>query len=353
MENRIKVGITQGDINGIGYEVIIKTLADNQLLDLCIPIIYGSPKVAAFHRKTLEIGNFSLNTIKSASEAHTKRVNIINCNDEEIKVELGIPTKSAGEAAFLALEKATEELKNGLIDVLVTAPINKKSIQSDKFTFPGHTEFLEKNFGNKDESLMFMVSDGLRIAVATTHIPLSKVSETLTSDLILKRLRSLKLSLMQDFNLNLPRIAVLGLNPHAGDAGVLGKEEQEIIIPALQQAEKEGIICVGPHSADGFFGTGSFVKYDAVLAMYHDQGMIPFKCLAMESGVNYTAGLKIIRTSPAHGTAFDIAGQNLASEESFRNAIYLACDIYKNRKNYKEINSNKLGKQKVEQSENE
>lgn len=350
-DHKIKVGITQGDINGIGYEVIIKTLADNQLLDFCVPIIYGSPKVAAFHRKLLEIGNFSLNTIRTASEANAKRINIINCVEEDIKVEIATSTKIAGEASFLALEKATEELKAGLIDVLVTAPINKKNIQSDKFNFPGHTEYLESNFGKKDESLMLMVNGNLRIAVATTHLPLSKVSEALTQELILKRLRSLNKSLVQDFSINLPRIAVLGLNPHAGDDGVLGKEEQDVIVPALKQAEKEGIICVGPYAADGFFGSGSFAKFDGILAMYHDQGMIPFKCMSMDSGVNYTAGLKIIRTSPAHGTAYDKAGKNIASEESFRNALYLACDIFNNRKTDKNINSNRLGKQKIEQTE--
>jgi 4-hydroxythreonine-4-phosphate dehydrogenase len=347
MENsKIKVGITQGDINGIGYEVIIKTLSDQQISDDFIPIIYGSSKVAAFHRKMLGIGNFNLNTIKSASEAHGKRVNIVDSNEEEVKVDIGQSTNTAGEAAFMALEKATEELKKGLIDVLVTAPINKNNIQSDKFKFPGHTEYLEENFGGKDDSLMLMVNNNLRIAVATTHLPLAEVSKALSIELILKKLRQLKQSLIQDFSINLPRIAVLGLNPHAGDNGMLGKEEQEIIIPALKQAEKEDIICVGPYPADGFFGSGNFSKFDAVLAMYHDQGMIPFKCLAMEAGVNFTAGLSIVRTSPAHGTAYDIAGQNIASEESFRSALYLACDVFNNRKTYKNITENKLQMQK-------
>ena len=343
MENqKIKVGITQGDINGIGYEVILKTLMDSQLLEICTPVIYGSPKVASFHRKMLNIENFNLNIIKTASEAHSKRVNIVNCTDEEIKVEIGQSTQTAGEASFVALEKATEELKKGLINVLITAPINKKNIQSDKFHFPGHTEYLEKIFGEKNDSLMLMVSNNLRIAVATTHLPLAKVPQELTTEIILKKLRQLHQSLVQDFSINLPRIAVLGLNPHAGDEGTLGKEEQEIIIPALKQAEKENIICIGPYPADGFFGSGSFSKFDAVLAMYHDQGLIPFKCLAMESGVNYTAGLSIVRTSPAHGTAYDIAGQNIASEESFRSALYLACDVFRSRKDYKEMTSNIL-----------
>lgn len=349
--NKIKVGITHGDINGIGYEVIIKTLSNSQILDICVPVIYGSAKVAAFHRKMIEIENFSLNTIRTASEANSKRVNIVNCVDEEIKVEIGTSTSIAGESSFQALERATKELKEGLIDVLITAPINKNNIQSEQFTFPGHTEYLETLFGKKDESLMLMVSDNLRIAVATTHVPLKNVSAHLTQELILNKLRNLHKSLIQDFQINLPRIAVLGLNPHAGDKGLLGQEELEIIIPAMQQAEKEKIICVGPYAADGFFGSGNFSKFDAVLAMYHDQGMIPFKCLAMDSGVNYTAGLNIIRTSPAHGTAYDKAGKNMASEESFRNALYLACDVYKNRKTNKEITKNILGQQKVEQND--
>ena len=343
MENqKIKVGITQGDINGIGYEVILKTLMDSQIVEMCTPIIYGSPKVASFHRKMLNIENFNLNIIKTASEAHGKRVNIVNCTDEEIKVEIGQSTQTAGEASFVALEKATDELKKGLINVLITAPINKKNIQSDKFHFPGHTEYLEKNFGEKNDSLMLMVSNNLRIAVATTHIPLAKVPQELTTEIILKKLRQLHQSLVQDFSINLPRIAVLGLNPHAGDEGTLGKEEQEIIIPALKQAEKENIICVGPYPADGFFGSESFSKFDAVLAMYHDEGLIPFKCLAMETGVNFTAGLSIVRTSPAHGTAYDIAGKNIASEESFRSALYLALDVFKSRNNYKEMTANVL-----------
>jgi len=343
MENqKIKVGITHGDINGIGYEVIIKTLVETQLLELCTPVIYGSSKVASFHRKMLEIPNFSLNTIRSGSEANPRRVNIVNISEDEIKVDIGTSTKIAGDAALVALEKAVEELKNGAIDVLVTAPINKENIQSEKFAFPGHTEFLETNFNKKDDSLMLMVSGNTRVAVATTHLPLSKVAQTLSVELILKKLRRLHRSLVQDFGINLPRIAILGLNPHAGDNGTLGTEEQQIIIPAMQQAEKEGIVCVGVYPADGFFGSGNFTKFDAVLAMYHDQGMIPFKCLAMEAGVNFTAGLDIVRTSPAHGTAYDIAGKNVASEESFRNALYLACDVFRNRKNYKEMSANPL-----------
>ncbi|MCQ2336808.1 MAG: 4-hydroxythreonine-4-phosphate dehydrogenase PdxA [Paludibacteraceae bacterium] len=332
MDSKIKIGITQGDINGIGYEVILKTLEDNRILDFCIPIVYGSPKVAAYHRKVLNL-NTNLNLISNASEASDKHANIINCNSDEVKVDLAQSTEGAGEAAFQALEKATADLKNGLIDALVTAPINKKNIQSDKFTFPGHTEYLEQLFGAKGDALMLLVSERLRVAVATGHVPVSKVSQILTKDLILNKLRALNKSLTLDFAINKPRIAVLGLNPHSGDQGVIGNEEQEIIKPAIKEALDEGIVCIGPLPSDGFFGNDEYTKYDGILAMYHDQGLIPFKLLSMDSGVNYTAGLSIVRTSPDHGTAYDIAGQNIASENSFRQAIYAAIDIVKNREN--------------------
>ena len=349
MENlKIKVGITQGDINGIGYEVIIKTLFDNRINDFCIPIVYGSSKVAAYHRKALNIENFSLNVINNATEANPKRSNIINCTEDEIKVELSKSTEIAGEAALLALERATADLKAGLIDVLVTAPINKKNIQSDKFHFPGHTEYLEQQFGEGKKGLMLMVNDILKVAVLTAHIPLKDVASHVTEEAIIGKLKDLKLALVRDFGVVRPRIAVLGLNPHAGDEGVLGVEEQEIIIPAIRKANEMGITCFGPYPADGFFGSGKFCNFDAVLAMYHDQGLVPFKAISMESGVNYTAGLPIIRTSPAHGTAYDKAGIGDASEDSFRNALYLACDVFNNRKAYSEMTKDPLKKQEVE-----
>ncbi len=347
---KIKVGITQGDINGIGYEVIIKTLADPRINDFCIPVIYGSSKVAAYHRKALNIDNFSLNVVNSVSEVNPRRSNIINCTDDEIKVELSKSTEEAGEAAFIALERATSDLKAGLIDVLVTAPINKKNIQSDKFNFPGHTEYLEQKFGEGKKGLMLMVNDMLKVAVATGHVPLKDVASHITQELIIEKLKELNLSLIRDFGIIKPRIAVLGLNPHAGDDGVLGTEEQEIIIPAIRKANEMRIMCFGPYPADGFFGAGSFCHFDAVLAMYHDQGLAPFKALSMETGVNYTASLSFIRTSPAHGTAYDKAGIGQASEESFRNALYLACDIFNNRKTHSEITKNPLKKQEIEMS---
>ena len=331
MENKIKIGISQGDINGIGYEVILKTLEDNRILDMCVPIVYGSPKVAAYHRKVLDL-SVNLNLINSAAEANDKRANIINCNSDEIKVEISQSTEAAGTAAFQALEKAAADLKAGVIDALVTAPINKKNIQSEQFSFPGHTEYLEQTFGRKGDALMLLVSDKLRIAVATGHLPIAKVAQTLTKELIFNKIRILNESLKKDFGISRPRIAVLGLNPHSGDQGVIGKEEIEIIKPAITEALENEIICVGPLPADGFFGSDEYNKYDAILAMYHDQGLIPFKTLSMDSGVNFTAGLGVVRTSPDHGTAYDIAGQNRASENSFRQALYAAIDIVKNRR---------------------
>lgn len=327
---KLTIVITQGDINGIGYEVIIKTLEDNRILDFCIPIVYGSPKVAAYHRKMLDI-NLSLNLINSAAEANEKRANIINCTDDEIKVEISRSTEAAGEASFAALEKATQDLKDGLIDAIVTGPINKKNIQSANFHFPGHTEYLEEKFGKKGDALMLMVNEFMRVAVVTGHIPVSQIASSLSTEKILDKIKSLNTSLKKDFGVMKPRIAVLGLNPHAGDEGVIGDEESTIISPAIKAALEKGIICVGPLPADGFFGSSNFQNYDGILAMYHDQGLIPFKALSMESGVNFTAGLNIVRTSPAHGTAYDKAGLNIASEVSFREALYAAYDIVNNR----------------------
>ena len=339
---KIVIGITQGDINGIGYEVILKTLSESRVLDAFVPVIYGSPKVAAFHRKQLDIQGINLNIINSVEELNPKRINIINCSDDEIKVELGRSTVEAGKAAFAALEQATEDLKKGALDAIVTAPINKKNIQSADFHFPGHTEYLEEKFGTGTPSLMLLLNDVMRVAVVTGHIPVAEVSNALTKELITEKLLVFNKSLKEDFMIVRPRIAVLGLNPHAGDEGVIGDEEQKTIIPALKEAEKQGVVCVGPYAADGFFGSGQFSKFDGILAMYHDQGLIPFKSISMDSGVNFTAGLSVIRTSPAHGTAYDLAGKNMASEDSFRQAIYTACDIYQNRMINKEITANPL-----------
>lgn len=347
---KIRVGITQGDINGVGYEVILKTLSDNRVYENQAVVIYGSAKVAAYHKKALDINNVSLNIIGSAREAVVGKIGIVNCTDDEVKVELSLSTPIAGKASFQALERACQELKDGLIDVLVTAPINKKNIQSEQFTFPGHTEYLESVFGDGKPALMIMVSPILRVAVATGHIPLSQVSAALDVPSLVTKIRMLNRSLIKDFNVIKPRIAVLGLNPHAGDEGLIGREDQEIIAEAVRKAQEQHVCCFGPIPADGFFGSGDFKKYDGILAMYHDQGLIPFKALSMESGVNYTAGLPIIRTSPAHGTAYSIAGQNIASEESFREAFYLACDVFSNRNGYDQMTSNPLRKQHIVQS---
>jgi 4-hydroxythreonine-4-phosphate dehydrogenase len=348
----IIAGISHGDINGIGYEVIIKALMDNSLNDFCIPVVYGSPKVAAYHRKALNINNFSFNNIRSPEEANPKKPNMINCLDDNIRVELGKSTQQGGEAAFVSLERAYNDLEKGRIDVLVTAPIDKKNIQSENFQFNGHTEYLKSKAGASDV-LMFMIGESMKIGVATGHIPLSKVPESITTDLLLKKLRLMNQSLIFDFAIRRPRLAVLGLNPHAGENDLLGKEETEIIIPAIQEAVKEGILAFGPYPADGFFGAGSFSKFDGILAMYHDQGLTPFKALSFDTGVNFTAGLPFVRTSPVHGTAFPIAGKGEASESSFRQAIYLACTILKNRQLFEEINKNPLKHQEVELHQNE
>lgn len=337
---KISLGITHGDINGIGYEVIIKTLLDSRIHDICIPVVYGSPKVAAYHRKALNIQNFSFNNIRSAEEAVDKRSNIINVVDDEIRVELGKPTEIAGEGAFRALEAATADLKAGKIDVLVTAPIHKFTIHSQSFPFPGHTEYLESLFGT--QSMMIMVSDIMRIGLLTGHVPLSEVPGLVTIDSLLEKLRILNQSMLTDFMIRRPRIAVLGLNPHSGDEGLFGQEEKEHIIPAIEKAREENMMVFGPFPADGFFGAGTFRKFDAVLAMYHDQGLSPFKAVSFGQGVNFTAGLSVVRTSPAHGTAHEIAGQDLASPDSFRNAIYLACDVFRNRQLHHELTSNPL-----------
>lgn len=333
---KIRVGITQGDINGISYEVIIKALADNKMLDFCTPIVYGSPKVGAYHRKALNINNFSFNNIKTAIEANPKSVNIVDCLDENIRVELGKSTEMAGEASVKSLDCAVSDLKNGIIDVIVTGPINKFNIQSDKFPFRGHTEYLAHSFDASDV-IMVMVSKIMRVAVATGHVPVSQVPGLLSDEMVLSKLRLLNTSMIRDFGIRKPRIAVLGLNPHAGEDGLIGDEESRIILPALELARKEKIMALGPFPADGFFASDNITRFDVVLAMYHDQGLAPFKAIAFETGVNFTAGLSVVRTSPAHGTAFEIAGKGLASSDPFRHAIYLACDVFKNRKAYDEL----------------
>lgn len=345
--HKIKVGITQGDVNGIGYEVILKTFAEPAMFELCTPIVYGSPKVAAYHRKALDLPtNFSI--INSAKDAEPDRLSIVNCNEDEVKVELSKPTEEGGRAALDALEKAVEEYKAGLIDVLVTAPINKHTIQSEEFSFPGHTEFLENALGKGQKALMILMKDDFRVALVTGHIPVSQIASTITKELIEEKIKIFNHSLKQDFAIGAPRIAVLSLNPHAGDEGLLGTEEQEIILPAIEEMRAQGIFCFGPYPSDGFMGSGNYTHFDGILAMYHDQGLTPFKALAMDEGVNYTAGLPVVRTSPAHGTAYDIAGKGVASEDSFRQAIYVAIDVFRNRQRERVARANPLRKQYYE-----
>ena len=343
----IIAGISHGDINGIGYEVIIKALSDSRINDTCVPVVYGSPKVAAYHRKALNITNFSFNNIRIPEEANHKKANMINCLDDNVRVELGKATQHGGEAAFISLERAVDDLLQNKLDILITAPIDKKTIQSDSFRFNGHTEYLKSKAGVAD-TLMFMISENMKIGFATGHVPVGKIPGLVTEDLILSKLRIMHHSLIEDFGIRKPSMAVLGLNPHAGDDSLIGTEERDVILPAIQRAASEGMLTFGPFAADGFFGAGLFAKFDAVLAMYHDQGLAPFKALAFDSGVNYTAGLPFIRTSPVHGTAYSIAGKGEASESSFRHAIYLACDIYRNRMLFREITSNPLKHQDIE-----
>lgn len=337
----IRVGISVGDINGIGPEVIIKALRHPDILIGCTPIIYASSKLMTLHKKAIDDELFVFHGVNEASEAQDRKVNIVPCWTEVAEVELGKATKDGGKHAFLSLEKATQDLAAGKIDVLVTAPISKETIHKAGFEFPGHTEYLA-HLSGVDEALMMMVTEDLRVALVTSHIALKDVVKEVTQERILNRIRQLNKSLIKDFGIIRPRIAVLGLNPHAGEKGEMGTEESERITPAIQKAMEEGILTFGPYPADGFFGSRQFLKFDAVLAMYHDQGLTGFKALAFDDGVNFTAGLPIVRTSPDHGTAFDIVGKGVANEQSMRSAIYLAMDIYRTRKFIKEINANPL-----------
>ena len=343
MRKKLTVGITQGDGNGIGYEVIIKALADERMLDMCTPVIYGSSKIFGFYRKQIHNLEQQVNTnvVASAQEVHPKRINIVNCLPDNVFVEPGQPTPESAKSAMTSLQRAVEDIKKGYIDVLVTAPINKRAMVNEGFGYTGHTEYLEKEFG-VDEVAMIMVCDQLKVGVVTGHIPLKEVPGRLSKDLIVKKLRLMKHSLERDFGIHSPKIAVLGLNPHCGDGGLLGDEESSIILPAVQQAVSEGIMAFGPYSPDGFFGLGNYSKYDAVLAMYHDQGLTPFKALAFELGVNYTAGLPIVRTSPDHGTAYEMAGRDLADPRSMISSIFTAIDIFNHRQDYDTIQAGKM-----------
>ena len=321
------IGITLGDINGIGPEVIIKSLMDPRIVNIITPVIYGSTKILSYYRKNLGIEDFNYSQVRDNYFNH-KKINVVNCWNEMAEINAGTSTKEGGSYAYKALERAVKDLKEDKINAIVTGPINKNNIQSEEFKFPGQTEFITKESGKKD-SLMMMVGESLRVGLVTTHLPIKDVASQITSKNLSAKLKIFIDSLRKDFGITKPKVAVLGLNPHAGDDGLLGKEEQDIIKPVIEEFKNKGHLTYGPYPSDGFFGAAQYKNFDGILAMYHDQGLIAFKTLSFEIGVNYTAGLELIRTSPDHGTAYNLAGKNLASEISLRSAIYLAKDIYK------------------------
>lgn len=335
----IKVGISIGDINGIGVEIILKTFQDARMLELCTPILFASNRTISVHKKELNI-NTQINSIENISKAVNGKINVLNVWKEDISVNFGKETNEGGNYAFLSLQAAVKALQKNEIDVLVTAPINKHNIQSDNFNFNGHTEFLEANL--EGESLMILMNDEFKIGLITGHIPVQKIAETITAELIIKKVNLMYNSLIQDFEIRKPKIAVLGLNPHCGDHGVIGTEDDEIVKPTLEQLQSEGKLVYGPYSSDSFFGSEAYKNFDGILAMYHDQGLAPFKALSFGNGVNFTAGLNKIRTSPDHGTAYEIAGKGMANHNSFKQALYTALDIFKSRKEHNELIQNKL-----------
>lgn len=337
--SNIIVGISLGDINGIGIEVILKTFADKRMLEFCTPVLFGSTKTISFHKKALDIQTH-IHGITTIDKVVHGKINLLNVWDEELKIEFGTASKELGNYAFKSLEKAVEALKNDKIDTLLTGPINKDTIQSENFSFPGHTEYLQSNLEGK--SLMILLNEELRVGLLTGHIPVSEVATAITSDLIEEKVATMYASLVQDFGINKPKIAVLGLNPHSGDNGLIGKEETEIIAPTIKNIRDTGRLVFGPYAADGFFGSKTYQQFDGVLAMYHDQGLAPFKALSFGAGVNFTAGLDKIRTSPDHGTGFDIAGKGIANSDSFKEALFTALKIYRNRKAHMEMTKNVL-----------
>lgn len=330
VHERPRIGITIGDLNGVGPEVVIKALADPRVLNIVTPVIYGSVKAISFYKKLLALEEFNFSTVRAKGQFIPKSINVVNCWEDVVEINPGKPDHTTGTAALRALESASAELKEGLIDALVTAPIDKHSIHSEAFPFKGHTEFLAREFGG-GESLMFMVSEALRVGLVTDHEPIREVAGLITRERIEGKLRLMEQSLRSDFGIKKPKIGVLGLNPHAGDGGLIGTEDDEIIKVVINEQRNKGKLVFGPLPADGFFGTAQYRQYDAVLAMYHDQGLIPFKTIAFEYGVNFTGGLSVIRTSPDHGTAYNIAGKNQANETSMREAIFLAAEIFRQR----------------------
>ncbi|MFM1795214.1 MAG: 4-hydroxythreonine-4-phosphate dehydrogenase PdxA [Bacteroidota bacterium] len=337
------IGISVGDLNGIGIELIIKTFADSRITEFCTPIVFGSNKIINFYRKSMPELNINYNNIKEISKANPKQLNIFSAWEEDVEITPGDANTTGGKYGVLSLQAAVKALKANEIDALVTAPLNKHTMQSGDFNFTGHTPFLKEAF-KADDVVMLMVAENMKVALLTEHVAIGDVAKHINKEQIIKKINILKNSLKKDFGIDKPKIAVLGLNPHAGDEGLVGKEEKDIIRPAVIEAKKNDCVVMGPYSADAFFARGSHEKFDAVLAMYHDQGLIPFKSLALGEGTNFTAGLNVIRTSPDHGTAFDIAGKNLADEASFRQAFFTAIDIYETRMGYAERNRNPLRK---------
>lgn len=345
---QIRVGISIGDINGIGPEVVMKTFGDARMLDFCTPVIFAPSKVIAYYRKTLQLKNFHFLVCDHIKDIKHKNVNILASTHGEVPIKTGTSTVEAGKIALESLEAATAALKEGFIDVLVTAPINKDNIQSDSFNFPGHTEFLKERL-ESDEALMLMVNDNLKVAVATGHIPLSEVAKNINSEVIMNKTKALNTSLKMDFMIRKPKIAILALNPHAGDNGLIGKEENDFINDTINSLQEDNVLAYGPFPADGFFGTGMQYNYDAILAMYHDQGLVPFKTLSFQNGVNFTASLPYIRTSPDHGTAYSIAGKGEASEDSFRKAVFTAIDIFRSRAENLDLDANRIDAKEIAQ----
>ena len=338
---KIKLGISIGDINGIGIEIILKTFLDKRMSEFCTPIVFGSTKYISLYKKNLNL-NVQYNGIASIDKAVAGKINVVNIWKEDVPVEFGKPTKKAGEYAFKSLEAATNALVNGEIDVLVTAPINKDNIQSEDFVFPGHTEYLESRLEGK--SLMILMTENLKVGLVTGHIPISEVSKAISEESITDKVKILYKTLIEDFGVSKPKIAVLGLNPHCGDNGLIGKEDDEIIRPTLEKMQEQGKLIYGPYAADSFFGSDNYKNFDAVLAMYHDQGLAPFKTLSFGEGVNFTAGLNKIRTSPDHGTAYELAGKGTASISSFKEAVFTAIKLFSKREEYKSLTQNVLKK---------
>lgn len=341
---KIKIGFSVGDFNGIGPEIIMKALKDKHITDFFTPIIFASGKLFTYQKNIFKL-NLNFNYITDASQAQAGKLNMVNLWKDNVNVELGTPTEESTRMAIDSLEAATNALINGDIDVLVTAPINKDEMMKQGFKHAGHTGFFEEKFGKK--GLMFLVTENLKVAVSTHHIPISEVAQNISKEKIKKQIKLLHQTLIEDFQIAKPKIAVLGLNPHAGDGGAIGKEEIDIISPAIDEMFDSGILAFGPFPADSFFQPNKYQNYDAVLAMYHDQGLAPFKTLAYEEGVNYTAGLPYIRTSPDHGTAYDIAGKNIADERSLTEAIFTGIKIFKNRQEYQELLKNRLQPRKT------